>query len=277
MLVVEALGEFKGFGPTNKIEPGSDLIVLTGRNGVGKTRYLEAIVGAPNKVSVDGVVQSSASVRMLSALQLCPEFNSGQDHIYNKDVQTAQRDYLISCRKIINVMNESEVGGRVPFPMHGLDGIINYSQSVQDIEMAAKVLNKSIDDLRDEELLRFYRPAVHDVLGRRSLADVCNSYIKARHDNRYNQWRHEDLGEDVEYFDGEGFLEHYGPKPWEVMQEILHDIFDGKFRLEFPDEASHSYSYEARVYEVNGDRLLQLKELSSGERTLFWLALTLFN
>ena len=75
-LVIKGIKEFKGFLLKEDIELESDIVVLTGRNGSGKTRLLESIMNRSSEVFIDGQVLSKLEVSMIAQTALHPNFGA---------------------------------------------------------------------------------------------------------------------------------------------------------------------------------------------------------
>lgn len=82
---------------------------------------------------------------------------------------------------------------------------------------------------------------------------------------------------DIDYLTDDQFVDVFGNKPWLTINGILNDTFEGKFQFNIPDETLKSYAYQAQLIQSDTGIPVGVDALSSGEKTLLWLALTLFN
>jgi predicted ATP-binding protein involved in virulence len=82
-------------------------------------------------------------------------------------------------------------------------------------------------------------------------------------------------GEELEYLTPEQFIEHYGPPPWEFLNEILASA-SLTFRVNEPAKYEDR-PYEPLLTDVQRGTTVKFNDLSSGERILMSFALCLYH
>lgn len=140
-----------------------------------------------------------------------------------------------------------------------------------------KKTEKAASKLSHEDIIFHFEEPSKNVLGIQSVSTIVNQYIKRRHKNEYNEWKCTQKDDDVQFFSYQEFIQQFGDGPWILINRILEDAFDGKFQFCTPDEDSLSYKYQAQLLQGQEKKPVSITHLSSGEKTLLWLALTLFN
>lgn len=266
----------KGFILENTIEISEKLILLTGFNGAGKTRLLESIVNKSTKVTIDGANLDTNDIKYFTHKELIPQFGESYvDLKYETLVSSSIQFYSTVKKDFDSALNYDKVNiyNRRGSGFNNDDGT-NYEKLYKMCNRIAARLNKMPSELTDDDIILNFELYQSDVLGVQNLGKIFVGYIKRTHRNKYYKWLHED-GEDVHYFNDDEFIEQFGSKPWLLMNSILNEVFDGKFRFSIPDEKSRGYSYVISLLE--NDKVVDVSCLSSGEKTLLWLALILFS
>ncbi|WP_157937772.1 AAA family ATPase [Vibrio splendidus] len=276
-LELVGVNDVNGFKLSDNVVIENDLIILTGQNGSGKTRLLSSIHGAHTQVKVDGKLIEVDKIQLVNNAALKPNFSGGyQDAAYNaKRTSTLafydQHKHIFDLPFDANKARQFDHIGRN-------DGALNYAQLYTMVKGISTSLNKPASQLTSSEFKLHFEDPIGTILGFQSLSTICNQYIYKKEENEINEYRVTVKGrKEFTYYSDEVFENNFGKKPWLVINQILDDTFNGKFRFSEPDETSQTYTYQAQLFEKDNPKPLAANALSSGEETLLWLALTLFN
>jgi predicted ATP-binding protein involved in virulence len=275
-LLITGEKEYKGFLLTESFtHTDSFLVVLTGKNGCGKTRLLESMKSLSSIVKIEGEELTNQEILFLSQNQLIPSFGNGyNDSQYQmKITSTLQlferiKNDLDSPFKVENTHHQSRMNQ---------DNSLSYESLFYLCNSIAKYLNKPASELTHNEIKLNFEDYVHTILGFQNISTICNQYIHRKKLNKYNRYRALEEKEDIQFFTDDKFLEHFGKEPWLLINEIIDSIFDGKFYFTIPEEKLESYSYNTILIQKDTGTPITVELLSSGEKTLLWLSLTLFN
>nr|WP_269117334.1 AAA family ATPase [Psychrobacter sp. Ps6] len=159
----------------------------------------------------------------------------------------------------------------------GRDNSLDYLSLFRLVSSISQTLGKPASELTHDEIILYFEEPANNILGIQSLSTISNQYIKRKEQNEINEWKNTIKNVDVDYLTDEEFVNVFGDKPWLIINEILNDTFEGKFQFNTPDETSRSYAYQAQLIQNETGKPISVDALSSGEKTLLWLALTLFN
>lgn len=275
-LQVEGVKEHKGFLLTNSIIFDQKIIILTGKNGSGKTRFIESLHNQSTSLFLDGSRIDQSDIKIYPQTQLIPSFGTNYNY--------AQHQTKIAST--LSIFDEIKSNLDSPFNQefaysynrrHEGRGGLGYGDLFKLCLSISETLGKKPSQLSHDDITLHYEEPIGNVLGIQNISTIVNLYINRLHDNKYNKWRKNEEEEDVVYWTDEEFILRFGQRPWIIINEILNDTFDGKFQFNVPDEQSKSYSYQAQLIQSNNQQPITIESLSSGEKTLLWLALTLFN
>lgn len=275
-MAIKILGEqiYNGFLLSESFAHEGDLIVLTGKNGSGKTRLIESIQKQMSKVELDGKILTNQEIMVVAQSALNPNFGGAyNDAQYQTKITSSLQlyDQVKSEFDLPIDPNGARNRGRLP------EGSIPYDSLYRLCVSIAGYLNKPASELNHEEIKMYFEDHVNSVLGFQNVSGICNSYIKRKKLNRFNKYCAEQEGDDVIFHTEDEFLSRFGDKPWILLNQIIKATFNGKFYFTEPDEFSESYSYNASLIQSDTRSGVTINALSSGEKTLLWLALTLFN
>lgn len=268
--------ELEGFLLETPFESENDIIVLTGLNGCGKTRLLKSIRAGHTKFEYQGDVSHNCT--FIEHKGLIPKIGSSYQDSKYEQKRTAS----------LSAFNREKKHFDGDFPMdrerihsHNNEVGIPYKALFDLCWKIAKKIGKKPSELSEEEFFDNYEDTRPHILGENEFSLVVNEYIKKIHENRVkiglNLYDTSQNGmSQITYLDNNEFINEHGRKPWLVLNEILAEIFNNKFQISLPNEDSRAFDYQATLLLENGTPL-NVTQLSSGETTLLWLALTLFN
>lgn len=278
MLRIIGKSPYKGFMIKDTLSVDSDILVLTGKNGSGKTRFLEGVGELSSVIELEGVEVHRTEVLLLGQASLVSTLKDGyRDYDYvNRVKQTA--DYFESRKKIFvdpyvferaqSSLQEIQMAQYSGLPYGKLHPLVN---------LIATRSGRSVEDLTGEDVKLNYQEFLDSPFDVSNISLICNSYRRRLDENQYNLWRACVKGQNVSYVSEEEVEVFFGPKPWLVVNEIIDYVFDGKFEFSSPDEQSEVYDYSAKLIVKETGFHIGVESLSTGEKTLFWLALTLIN
>ncbi|RMU73382.1 hypothetical protein ALP24_200137 [Pseudomonas syringae pv. aptata] len=241
--------------------------VLTGKNGCGKTRMLNLIES--HCTIVDGSGKNLHAAKFLHG-SFSPDYGVDYVQAFLSRQQQAVQDFASSRDRY-----------REPLPVGSR--MVNSTDSIHDVVYAVcqkimSELNKSFEDITHEDIRVYYFEPNSSLFGAQDLKRLFNTHVKASFDLQYSNF-YSFLQSDRGAITREEVLDSRYQKaaPWDVLNKILAGIFKGKFYFAKPDESLRNYDQPVRLVDVSSGLDISVPQLSSGEKTLMWLALTVFN
>jgi len=276
-LEISSKKDHKGFQLVSSTYVDSDIIVLTGKNGSGKTRLLESMQNQSCEVKIDGEIIDSQDISIVPHSSLIPNFSNGYDVNQQQTRITNTLRFYDQIKHDLDLPYDQHRASSSHRMSSGRDPSLDYTSLFRLASSIAHKLNKPASELTHDEIIFHFDEPINNILGIQSISAICNQYIKRKEQNEINEWRKTIKHNDVDFLTNDQFIESFGNEPWLIINSILADTFDGKFIFNLPDEKSKSYSYQAHLIQNDTGNIVSADALSSGERTLLWLALTLFN
>ncbi|HBS6405093.1 TPA: ATP-binding protein [Klebsiella variicola] len=271
-LKLSSKSDYKGFFLKESVLLENKIIVLTGKNGSGKTRLLESLQDTNTEAYLNDKTIPGNRIRFIPQLELTPNFGGSYDHAHHQEMlrQTLGLYDEIKSELSNPSFLDNLQSTRYDNPGIGRHRLYNLCQRI------SKSTGKKPSELTHGDITFHYSETPNNILGTLNISEIINQYIKRLHDNQRNEWMKTSKKQDVEFYTEDQFAKKFGKKPWEELNKVLHDAFDGKFYLKEPDEESLTYNFQAQLIQHDGTPVLN-EHLSSGEKTLLWLALTIFN
>ncbi|MEW5215250.1 ATP-binding protein [Escherichia coli] len=249
------------------------IVVLTGKNGSGKTRLLESIKNNKSIIYLNGDEKPFDDIGLISANDLRISIENIHNEVfYNQQ----QADFIQAFDIVKNTLDSPE-----DYSFACSSSIIEHSsvdtRSLYNIcHFASKNLNKPTSELTHDDIILHFEPSPEKFHGLQNISIISNRYIKRKNQNDYNKWMARERNTSSGYYIEPQFIKVFGEKPWILVNEILDEIFLGKFKINIPDENSLNYNYHANLMLSKDETVISTSQLSSGEKTLLWLTSMLF-
>jgi ABC-type branched-subunit amino acid transport system ATPase component len=241
------------------------LTVITGANGSGKSHFLEAI--AEGKIWFEGL---SGQPRMLgiSDLQTIERFTV-REEIRAHSVETLKSE----VRSYIQSFGPGEDGGE-SVRNHLVGNNILSTASIAAAELQA---GRPLAHWGERE----FQAHTPMELGKRdlfqfSIATTFSTYNEMRTTNDFKEYRSSMFGDEVDWVSRSEFERIYGEPPWEVLNRVLASV-GLPYTFIAPDPEMKSLYLEPRLIDRKTDRPVTTQELSSGEKTLLTIAMSIYS
>ncbi|MDF1478906.1 AAA family ATPase [Leifsonia sp. H3M29-4] len=257
---------FESFSET----PLPNFVVITGPNGAGKSHLLEAI--KEGRIVDLTWPTDPTSRRLLTSVDLASsiaELNSGE----SRDSRIDEFQRLIHS---FTRFDHDTAPSPQLTPSYRQNVVKTGTMSLEGIIRAEAMAGKPLYEWERDEFVKF---APNEFGSRDPFAVSVGSsfglYQQTRTLNRFNRWQHEEFGTELPWQSEDDFLAIHGRPPWELLNGVLESLNLG-FRFDEP--ASSIAPGSARAVMRNADGVeLPLTELSSGEKTLMFIALAMYS
>ncbi|MBA1196030.1 ATP-binding protein [Pseudomonas plecoglossicida] len=260
---------YKGFYLEDVLEIDTEVAVLTGKNGAGKTRFLEAVRGVVQVFDGERLVPS-ASITYIPSTTM-------QGRLSNN---YAPNDHRSIMTMVVNWFNSQKDSFAAPYRNEHYDHMnpgapYNYEQMHKCFESIARKLGKSVRELTDEEI-KFNFEGASQIFDGLDIGGICNEYMRRKRDNLFEKWRAENYEGKALYVELPEFIKYFGEPPWLLFNEVLGEIFDGKIGIDAPSDETADDIFIPVLKDVGNGQDIPLDGLSSGEKSLLWLATVMF-
>lgn len=257
----------------------ADFIVLTGINGAGKSNLLDSI--ANGSILIEGVTTQAtlgSDVRLFRLSQLTVNIESPQSLGAHKNVpmnlKSQVDQYINELKAAPNYITDLEVLHQQVSLRLDQNNIIKF-RALSKLEDKA---NKKIIDFSAED----YRKYAPLIIGLRDpftipFTEVFLSYHARDMQNQFYGYlveKRENSG--VEPLSEQEFLASYGEAPWKLLDRVLETLGLSHYKFNPPVGNDDNAAYEVTLHDSERNKDIRVESLSSGERTLLLIALTLY-
>src|SRR6218665_1169518 len=229
--------QYKGYKPKSPVIFDAPIIVLTGRNGSGKSRLLEGLQKSVYKATLNNEELKQADIRVVPHTALTPRSGGDyDDSVHENKIRAILKDYdgmkhspllLHAGLGAANAPAHPSLPAR-PGVMVQAGVAIDRVALSKNIMKISRQMKKPPNQLTHEDIKLNFEEPVSNVIGINDLSNTFNRYIKRLHQNKFNKFRSSE-GESIKYYSGEEFEALFGKRPWILLNEIIGDVFDEKF------------------------------------------------
>lgn len=246
------------------------LAIITGPNGAGKSHLLEALSAGALQFDQIGQLSIPDQVRIFRLGELAAA----------AETPTIAGSYREPWTELYN----SFFGWMAQRSAHATrESFISWLYSVADgsklisrnaLSRMAQELGKEIDEFTADDF-KNYGPLIARVRDpfATSITEVFLSYASRRRDNDFQRWLMETEGRGSGLSDME-FQNRFGAPPWTLLDDALATV-GLPYKFVPPPQGSDAVTYSATLNAPEGHQVTP-SELSSGERALLAVALSLF-
>lgn len=241
-----------------------DFVVLTGKNGSGKSHLMEAM-SKVDYCTVSDNEKILEKVRYIGFNGLNPKVNTDSDFLN-----------LIQERKNVwsLVKKQLEDWRRSPWS-NDINVFINLNQNRKNIlGFWVKRVDGNLDELTEEFVLDNYEISSDEMFSSQ-FASIFKLYQIRYEDNEYLKYLNEKKNEHNNVLSESEFISKYGPKPWDLINEMLTNA-QLPYRVNHP-KGHKEASFHLNLTDVTTGVEIQVNDLSTGEKVLMSLALSIYN
>lgn len=266
MITIIVEKKFKSLSnPFNIVLP--DFTVISGINGAGKSHLLAAIEQGIAKVYDDNG-NELVRKRYINSSSLSPT-----------DSYQVTRENLKSEIYQLHNSIQQFVQSKKNDPNLSFEKYLSYNPS--QYHLTLKIANKlaipfedlTVEDINDNFPLNY--GIVQDVFYQ-NFSQVFKRYFDKYEDNHYHEYLHNAKGKNVKYLSDSEFTLKYGNPPWEFVNRIFEESNIDYF-VNDPIENDRDLPFTFKLINKTNGANVNFTDLSSGEKVLMSLALSLYN
>lgn len=242
--------------------------VLTGKNGSGKSHLLEAI--STNGLSEVGDEQGMLStIKYIRYNELNPQF---QEEISEDDVKNSWRNewnqlnqHLLNYRRNLRGYNNS-------FQSY----IHQYNPQTQKyLQYWFDIAENDVEKLTENLFYENYEISREDLFTSQ-IGTIFKLYQTRLDQNKMNEVSNKEEGTSLPVLTNEQFEQKYGRKPWEVINEMMRTAHL-PYEVEAPTRFRPTINYHLQLIDRQRNIRIQVNDLSTGEKVLMSLALSIYS
>lgn len=255
-----------------------DFCVLTGKNGSGKSHFLESMTkkGITNILDENEKIINFSDVRYVLFNGLNPQFDKICD---SQILKENLNQYIQAYKQVLPNLKQPDAVNKLwiwedASSRYG----INSHVLRELVKRVAQRVNKEIYDVTEDDI-RWHA----DIAGidsndafKGQFAKIFKAYQIRVEENIYHIFRNKEYGDHYKTFSEEEFEKTFGPKPWVIVDNLLKEARI-PYSVSNPEgsDLDSAFTFSLNDYEKGIE--IQPTDLSTGEKVMMSLALAIYN
>lgn len=242
--------------------------VLTGKNGSGKSHLMEVISTQGESAVLDGE-RTLSSIKYIKFNELNPQF---QEDISEDDVKNSWRSVWNQLNNLIQSYRNSPQSYNNSF-----DNYINRydSHSQRLMRYWYDVAENDVEKLTENLFYENYEISREDLFTSQ-IGTIFKLYQTRLDENKMNEVSNKEEGTSLPVLSKDQFEQKYGRKPWMVINEMMKTAHL-PYEVEAPVRFRPSINYHLQLIDKSRNLRIQVNDLSTGEKVLMSLALSIYS
>ena len=242
--------------------------VLTGKNGSGKSHLMEVISTQGESAVLDGE-RTLSSIKYIKFNELNPRF---QEDISEDDVKNSWRSVWNQLNNLIQSYRNSPQSYNNSF-----DNYINRydSHSQRLMRYWYDVAENDVEKLTENLFYENYEISREDLFTSQ-IGTIFKLYQTRLDENKMNEVSNKEEGTSLPVLSKDQFEQKYGRKPWMVINEMMKTAHL-PYEVEAPVRFRPSINYHLQLIDKSRNLRIQVNDLSTGEKVLMSLALSIYS
>lgn len=242
--------------------------VLTGKNGSGKSHLLEAISTNRQSEVTDGP-KVLGTVKYIKFNDLNPQF---QEDISEEDVKNSWRNGWNQLNQHLQNYRRNQRGYNNSFQSY----IEQYDPQTREfIQYWFDLAENDVEKLSESLFYENYEIS-RENLFTSQIGTIFKLYQTRLDENKMNEVSNTEEGTSLTVLSNEQFEQKYGRKPWEVINEMMRAAHL-PYEVEAPLRYRPSVNYHLQLIDRQRNIKIQVNDLSTGEKVLMSLALSIYS
>lgn len=242
--------------------------VLTGKNGSGKSHLLETISTNGLSEIMDGQ-DVMRTIKYIKFNDLNPQF---QEEISEDDVKNSWRNTWNQLNQYLQSYRRNPRGYNNSFQRL----IQQYDPKTQKfIQYWYELAGNDVEKLTEELFYENYEISREDLFASQ-IGTIFKLYQTRLDENKMNEVSNKEEGTSLPVLSNEQFEQKYGRKPWDVINEMMRTAHL-PYEVEAPARFRPSINYHLQLIDRQRNIKIQVNDLSTGEKVLMSLALSIYS
>ena len=241
-----------------------DFVVLTGKNGSGKSHLME-VMSSSRYCSIRDNGLLLDKIKYIGFNGLNPQVNTNGDYL---EITNQRRNEWHQLQDQLRYLEQ--------FHGNNPDSFLSSANKASRRKLVFWLERAGRDPkvLTEEFVYDNYEISSEEMFSSQ-FASIFKLYQIRYDDNDYLRFRNSTKGEQNKVLSDEEFQALYGPKPWELINSML-EFAHLPYRVNYPTGHKET-SFHLCLTDINTGIEIQVNDLSTGEKVLMSLTLSIYN
>lgn len=247
-----------------------DFVILTGKNGSGKSHFMEAMIHPENCTVLDDEGRQLSQIKYIPFNGLNPHIDENCEYL---GLTNNRKQAWNNIKNHLNDYNALRQRGRYS----------SFNQYVSSDKNRTKLLwklgvlvNWNVEALTEELFTEHYEISSDEMFSSQ-FASIFKLYHIRLIENKFNKYLNDTEGAHNRVLTDEEFERLHGPKPWDLINKMLSRA-GLTYQVNHPEGGGNKeLDFNLHLTDVNTGTEIQVNDLSTGEKVLMSLALSIYN
>nr|WP_239058360.1 AAA family ATPase [Aliiroseovarius sp. PrR006] len=158
------------------------------------------------------------------------------------------------------------------------DSRLKNTQQQKAMLKLANSIQSAVHELGESDFVELVDLTAQDGVLPSQLSRIFSDYYSKYDSNRYRKYRNAECGEKLDVLSEEEFTQRHGPKPWDVINEILNLFGTLPYKVTDPEGLDRNDEFTVELeHQSRSDVKPTFEQLSSGEKVLMALVATVYS
>lgn len=247
-----------------------DFMVLTGKNGSGKSHLMEAMTNQEICTILNSEGKQLTQIKYIPFNGLNPHIDENCEYLGLTNVRKQ------AWNAVKNLLSEYErkYARRIYSSFNQF--VISDNGRKKLVGKLGKIANWDPRLITEELFLDNYEISSDEMFSSQ-FASIFKLYHVRYVDNKFNKYLNDTEGQQNKVLTDEEFERLHGPKPWDLINKMLSKA-GLTYRVNHPEGGGNKeHDFKLQLIDVNTGTGIQVNDLSTGEKVLMSLALSIYN
>lgn len=245
-----------------------DFVVLTGKNGSGKSHLMELMTYLDKCVLFDSDGSILSQIKYIPFNGLSPIVDEKCDYL---GLTSLKKQTWNNIKLHLEDYERQKIRRR-----WSIDQYMNSDKERRKIlEKWVRLTKGNLEKITEEFFNENYEISSEELFVSQ-FASIFKLYQIRLIENKFNRFLNETEGGHNKVLTDEEFERLYGPKPWELINRMLSRA-GLTYQVNYPEGTIKELDFDLHLTDINSGVEIHVNDLSTGEKVLMSLALSIYN
>lgn len=245
-----------------------DFVVLTGKNGSGKSHLMELMSNIQNCEIIGDSAKRLFRVKYIPFNGLNPHIDENCDYL---GLTNNRKQSWNNVKSYLENFEYNRNRNRMTIQQYVNSNIDRKRVLGRWVELT----DGKVEEITEEWFFENYEISSDEMFSSQ-FASIFKLYHIRLVENKFNKFLNETDGQNYKVLSDEEFEKMHGPKPWELINRMLARA-GLTYKVNHPEGNVKELDFKLHLTDVNTGIEIQVNDLSTGEKVLMSLALSIYN
>ena len=246
-----------------------DFVVLTGKNGSGKSHLMEAMANTNYATVLDEEGKQLTEIKYIPFNGLNPHIDESCEYLGLTNIRKQ------AWNNVKNLIVEYERSKKFRRDLSFKKFVVGDKGRKSLLGKIGEIVNWDPKCITEELFSDKYEISSDEMLSSQ-FAAIFKLYHVRYIDNEFGKFMNEKDGQQNSTLTDEEFEKLHGPKPWDLINNMLSKA-GLTYQVNHPEGCNKELDFKLHLTDKNTGAEIQVNDLSTGEKVLMSLALSIYN